>query len=563
MRRIALAALLLTSACASAMPPAAVAPQVMAGPVSAPSAPAYPLAEARAQIAPITMTPDTRFLTAEERQVVNLLNDAASLMSEIYLRQVSESSPATRAEIAVSNRPDRDLLLSMFDLNGGVWDISNEFKPFYGTATLPDGRAFYPADLTKTEFDAWLEAHADQRTSMLSLTTVVRRQGAGFVAIPYSQYYREWLEPAAQKLEQAAAITSNASLKRFLTLRAKAFRDDDYYESDLAWMDLEGTPIEVAIGPYEVYTDTLYGAKAAFEAYVTLKDPSASAALDKYKGYLRAMEENLPVDDAYKNRSRGSDSPIVVVEQVHGGGDNVPGPQTVAFNLPNDERVREAKGAKKVILSNVLEAKYERILAPMASLVLVPDQAARVSKKYMTLETLFHELSHSLGPGSITLNGRATTVNAELKEIYSASEEGKADVMGVWNILFMMDKGEIPAAERPELFDTYLAGLFRSMRFGVDDAHGRGAAMQYGYLLSKGAFTWDAAAGRYRVDDDAMAAGVRDLVHDLVVLQGNGDYAGMNAFFAAHARLDDHARAVIATMTAIPVDIQPIYPQRV
>ena len=558
MRRIALAALLLTTACAPALTPPA-GPPVAAAP--APST--YPLAEARAKIAPIAMTPDTSFLTAEERQVVNLLNDAASLMSEIYLRQVSERNPALRAEIAASDRPDRDLLLSMFDLNGGVWDISNEFKPFYGDQPLPPGRALYPADLTTAEFDAWLAAHPDQRDEMLSLYTVVRRQGDGFVAIPYSQYYREWLEPAARKLEQAAAITTNASLKRFLTLRAQAFRTDDYFESDMAWMDLEGTPIEVAIGPYEVYTDTLYGAKAAFEAYVTLKNPEASAALDKYKGYLRAMEENLPVDDAYKNRSRGSDSPIVVVEQVHGGGDNVPGPQTVAFNLPNDERVREAKGAKKVILSNVLEAKYERILAPMASLVLVPDQASMVSKKYMTLETLFHELSHSLGPGSITVDGRATTVNAELKDIYSASEEGKADVMGVWNILFMMEKNEIPAAERSELFATYLAGLFRSMRFGVDDAHGRGAAMQYGYLLDHHAFTWDAAAGRFRVDDDAMQAGVRDLVHDLVVLQGDGDYAGMNAFFDRYARLDDHARAVIATMTDIPVDIQPAYPQRV
>lgn len=564
MRQLAFLALCLpAAACATAAPPMS---QTQPPEVSTPAAPlvsAYPLAEARAQIAPITMTPDVSFLNAEERQVVNLLNEAASLMSAIYLRQVSERNPALRAEIAASSRPDRDALLGMFDLNGGVWDILNEYAPFYGDQPLPPGRAFYPADLTKEEFDAWLAAHPDQRETMLGLHTVVRRDGDGFVAIPYSTYYREWLEPAAQKLEQAAAITSNASLKRFLTLRAQAFRTDDYYESDMAWMDLEGTPIEVVIGPYEVYTDTLYGAKAAFEAYVTLMDPAESAALDKYKGYLRAMEENLPVEDSYKNFQRGSDSPIVVAEQVHGGGDNVPGPQTVAFNLPNDERVREAKGAKKVILSNVLEAKYERILAPMAGLVLVPEQAGLVSKKYMTLETLFHELSHSIGPGSITVDGRATTVNAELKDVYSASEEGKADVMGVYNLLFMMERGEIPAAERPEMFATYLAGLFRSMRFGIDEAHGRGAAMQYGYLQDAGAFRWDAAAGRYRVDNAAMEAGVTALVRDLVVLQGDGDYEGMKAFFDRHARLDANAEAVIATMTAIPVDIQPIYPERI
>lgn len=560
MRQIAILALGLSpllpaSACAST---GVAAPQA---PVAVAAASTYPLAAQRAKIAPIVMTPNVSFLTAEDRQVVNLLNEAANLMSAIYQRQISEQNPALRAEIAASNRPDRQALLDMFDLHFGVWDSLAEYAPFYGDKPLPPGRAFYPADLTKAEFDAWLAAHPDQRETMLGLYTVVRRDGDGFRAIPYSQYYREWLEPAAQKLEQAAAITSNASLKRFLTLRAQAFRTDDYFESDMAWMDLEG-PIEVVIGPYEVYTDTLYGAKAAFEAFVTVMDPAESAALDKYKGYLRDMEANLPVEDRYKNFQRGSDSPIAVAEQVHGGGDNVPGVQTVAFNLPNDERVREAKGAKKVILSNVLEAKYTRILQPMAALVLVPEQAGLVSKKYMTMETLFHELSHSLGPGSITVDGRATTVNAELKDVYSASEEGKADVMGVWNLMFMMDKGEIPAAERSEMFATYLAGLFRSMRFGIDEAHGRGAAMQYGYLKDKGAFAWDAAAGRYRVDDARMAAGVRDLVRDLVVLQGDGDYDGMTAFFDRHARLDAQAQAVIASMSAIPVDIQPIYPER-
>lgn len=565
MRKIAflalgLSPLLLASACATAPGGAAppVAPQT---PITAPAASTYPLAAQRAKIARIAMTPDVSFLTAEDRQVVNLLNEAANLMSVIYQRQVSEQNPALRAEIAASDRPDRDALLDMFDLHFGVWDSLNEYAPFYGDKPLPPGRALYPADLTKAEFDAWLAAHPDQRETMLGLYTVVRRDGNGFRAIPYSEYYREWLEPAAQKLEQAATITSNASLKRFLTLRAQAFRTDDYFESDMAWMDLEG-PIEVVIGPYEVYTDTLYGAKAAFEAYVTVMNPAESAALDKYKGYLRDMEANLPVEDRYKNFQRGSDSPIAVAEQVHGGGDNVPGVQTVAFNLPNDERVREAKGAKKVILSNVLEAKYTRILQPMAALTLVPEQAGLVSKKYMTMETLFHELAHSLGPGSITIDGRATTVNAELKDLYSASEEGKADVMGVWNLMFMMEKGEIPTAETSEMFATYMAGLFRAMRFGIDEAHGRGAAMQYGYLKDKGAFTWDAAAGRYRVDDARMAAGVRDLVRDLVVLQGDGDYDGMKAFFDRHARLDAHAEMVIASMSAIPVDIQPIYPER-
>lgn len=555
MRQISLIALLLASACGS---PDDGSRQAAATEAAA----ASPLAASRAKIARIEMTPDVSFLSAEEKQVVNLLIEAGDLMSEIYLRQVSEDNPATRAAIAASDSPDKAALLDMFDLHFGPWDTLEEGKPFFGDRPAPAGAGFYPADLTKADFDAYLAANPAQKAALTSPYTVVRRDGDRLVAVPYSQAYRQWLEPAARLLEQAAALTSNASLKRFLTLRAQAFRTDDYYESELAWMDLTGTPIEVAIGPYEVYTDGLYGAKTAFEAFVTVKDPAESAALDKYKRYLRDMEANLPVPERFKNFQRGFESPIVVADQVHGGGDNVPGVQTVAFNLPNDERVREAKGAKKVILANVLGAKYERILKPMASLVLVPEQAGLVNQKYMTLETVFHELSHSLGPGSITVDGRKTTVDKELKELNSGIEEAKADAMGVWNILFMMSKGEIPADEKPQLYASYLAGLFRAMRFGIDEAHGQGAAAQYSYLKSKGAFAWDERARRFRVDDAKMETAVRDLVGEFVRLQGTGDYAGVQAFYGRYARLDDHATAVIASMTGIPVDIQPVYPKK-
>ena len=468
-------------------------------------------------LARIEMPVESGFLTPEERQVVNLLIKAADQMSVIYAKQAKGAGP---------------------------------------------GHGFYPDGFTKAQLDAYLAAHPGQKAAITDGYTVVRRQGDGLVTIPYNVEYKAELETAAGLLEQAAAITTNPSLKKFLTLRAKSFRTNDYFESEMAWMDLEGTPIEVAIGPYETYTDEIYGAKTAFEAFVTLKDPAESKALDKYKGYLRAMEENLPVADKYKNFQRGGASPIAVAEQVRGGGDNTVGPQTIAFNLPNDERVREAKGAKKVILSNVLGAKYDRILKPMGDRVLVAEQAPLVSKKYMTLETLFHELSHSLGPGSIKVNGRDTTVSAELKDIGGTAEEAKADVMGVYNILFMMEKGELPKAERSQLFASYLAGIFRAARFGADEAHGRGAALQYGYLRGKGAFTWDEGQKRFRVNDDAMQAGITSLLAELVKLQGDGDYAGMNAFFDRYAKLDPQAEQVIATLKDIPVDISPIYPEK-
>lgn len=547
-KRISSAALLLASATC-----------ILAAPVSAAEQP-YDLAAQKEKLATIPMELDTKFLSAEERDVVNLLIKASDLMSEIYLRQRYERNPEVQRAVSVNRRADRDLLVEMFARNFGSWDELADLHPFWGTTPMPEGAGFYPEDMTREELDKYVTAHPEQKAALLGAYTVVRRDGAKLVAVPYSVAYREWLEPAAKLLDQAAARTSNASLKKFLTLRAKAFRTDDYYESELAWMDLTGTPIEVAIGPYEVYTDRLMGAKTSFESFVTLKDPEESAALAKYKHYLRDMEANLPIEEGYKNFQRGFESPIAVAEQVRGGGDNVPGPQTIAFNLPNDERVREAKGAKKVILSNVLGAKFDRILQPMGAMVLKPDQAALVAKKYMQYETLFHELSHSLGPGSITVNGEKTTVDKALKEQNSALEEAKADVAGVWNILLMMDKGELPAAERPQLFATYFAGIFRAVRFGAVEAHGKGAALQYAYLREKGAFTYDAAAKRYVVDDAKMEAGLKALLHDMLMLQARGDYEGTKVFMAQWAKLDADAEAAIAGMGTLPVDVRPIYP---
>ncbi|MEZ5682086.1 MAG: hypothetical protein R3E14_12425 [Erythrobacter sp.] len=558
MRRAILPLLLASAACAP------VATETKVASTEAPPAHGgYDMAAQYAKLAEIRMTPDTSYLTAEERDVVNLLIQASGYMDEIYLRQRFADNPQIRQAISRSKRADRDLMLAMFDRYFGAWDDLAEFHPFWGSAELPEGSGFYPADLTREEFDAYIAAHPDEKAALLDPYTVVKRQGGRLVAVPYSVEYREFLVPAARLLEQASQRTSNPSLKKFLSLRAASFLTDDYFESEMAWMDLTDTPIEVAIGPYEVYTDRLYGTKTAFESFVTLRNPEESAALAKYKNYLRAMEGNLPIADEHKNFQRGFESPIAVADQIHGGGDNVPGVQTIAFNLPNDERVREAKGAKKVILANVLGAKYERILDPIGDVVLQPAQSKLVAKKYMELETLFHELSHSLGPGTITKDGRQTTVNEELKEQYSALEESKADVMGVWNILFMMEKDELPKAEKQQLLATYFAGIFRAMRFGIDEAHGKGAALQYGYLKEKGAFAWDGDSNRYVVDYAKMEGSLRDLLHDQLMLQAHGDYEGTKAFFARYAKLDAAAEARFAAMTDIPVDIRPIYPDGV
>ncbi len=513
-----------------------------------------------AKLADVTMNADTSYLTAEEREVVNLLIQAADLMQPIYLRQVSADNARLRAEIEKSGDKAK---LARFDQMMGPWDEMDEDKPFIGTAPRPAGGGFYPADLTQAEFEAYVKTNPSEAEQLNSLYTVVKRDGDRLVAVPYSVEYKEWLEPAAKLLEQAAAKTSNASLKKFLTLRAKAFRTDDYFESEVAWMDLNDTPIEIVIGPYETYTDRLFGRKAAYEAYVALRNPKESAALDVYKSHLRDMEAHLPVEERYKNFKRGFESPISVVDQLGAGGDSKHGIPAIAFNLPNDEKVREAKGAKKVILQNVLGAKYERILGPMAPLIMVPEDATNVNRRHMYLETLFHELSHSLGPGSIVVNARATTVADEFKDLGAGFEEAKADVMGAYQVLYMMDQGILPKADKPQIRATYIAGLFRAMRFGDTEAHGRGAAMQYRYIRDKGGLVWDAKAERFRIDPAKLDAAIAALTGEIVRLQGDGNYAGAKAFFDKWGKMDAEAKSVTGKMGHIPVDIWPLYPAKI
>ncbi len=507
----------------------------------------------------VKMDVDTSFLSPSERAVVNKLIEANKPLNEIYMLQLNADNPAIRESIVNSSVPHKKMVLKMFDLHYGPCDALDGNHVFFGDTPCPDGGGFYPADMTKTEFENWIAAHPADEAAFRSGYTVIRRESDKLIAIPYSEAYAPQIAELVRIVNEAADLSNEPTLKKFLRLRAKSFESNDYFESEMAWMDLEGN-IDVAIGPYEVYDDQLYGYKTAFEMFLTVKNPDESAALAKYKKYLRDMEANLPVDDSYKNFSRGFESPIIAAYQIQGGGDNVPGIQTIAFNLPNDERVREAKGAKKVILNNVLGAKYDRILGPIGERVLVPEQAALTTKKYMANGTLFHELSHSLGPGNITVDGRETSVAAELKELYSGIEEGKADIMGIYNILFMMEKGELPVSEKQQMLSTHFTGIFRSVRFGTESAHAKGRTIQYNYYRSTGAVSWDEDLQRFRIDYDRMEQAVSELTAMFVMVQGDGDYDKAKAFLDKYGSLDDQARTILNSLDGIPVDIRPIYP---
>lgn len=508
----------------------------------------------------VDMQADLSNLSILDKQVLRKLIAVADILDAVYLRQTFEANAEIRSSIEQAKLPNTELLLSLYDLHYGPWDTLNADQAFFGDIPRPDGAGVYPVDMTKEEFNQWIADHPEDEAAFKSGYTVIKRQGDRLIAVPYSQMYAKEMKQAAQLMREAAQLTQDKSLKTFLSKRADAFLNDEYRESEMAWMDLDGS-LEVAIGPYETYTDKLFGYKTFFEAFITVRNPEDSAKLDIYKKYLKEMELNLPIPEQHKNLQRGSESPISVVEQVAGGGDNKPAVQTTAFNLPNDEYVREVKGSKKVMLKNVLNAKYNAVMKPISELIIAQDQQALLMESYFFNETLFHELSHGLGPGTIIKDGKTTTVAEQLQETYSKIEEGKADVMGAYNMLFLMEKGQLPLAEKNNMLVTYFAGLFRSMRFGVHEAHGAGAAFQYNYFKEKQAFSFDVTTQRYTVDFDKMTLSITELVNEVCMIQALGDYQASKDFLNKYAVMAKEVADLNIKMAFIPTDIRPNYPK--
>jgi hypothetical protein len=508
------------------------------------------------QYAPAKITADLSKLPASEKAALEKLIAASKLLDPIFDRQAYAGNPALEAELEKDGSELGKNKLALFRIMRGPWDRQEHHRPFAIDRPRPPGAGFYPADLTAAELDAYVKANPAEEKKLLDLFTVVEREGDKLVAVPYSKAYAEWIEPAAKLLDEAAALTKNPTLKRFLQSRAKAFRSDDYYRSDKDWMDLDSA-VEVTIGPYEVYEDGLKGAKAAFESFVTVTDPDASKKLAKYKNLLVDMEKHLPVPDNVKT-TRGKESPIRVVDLVFTSGDARKSVQTIAFNLPNDERVRKEKGAKKVLLRNVIQKKFDLILKPIGKNIIDASQIKHLSSDAFFNQVLFHELSHSLGPSHTNKDGKKVEVRVALEETYSAIEECKADVMGAYNLLYMMERGEFDASFREPMLTSYFAGLFRSVRFGVSEAHGKGAAVQINRFLEAGAATFE--GGRFEVDYAKLEKAIEDLVRDLVMLQHNGDKAAAKALLDKYATMSPPMKQALSKVKDVPVDLKPIYP---
>ena len=504
------------------------------------------------------MTTNVEDFTEPDKKVLELLIEAAKYMNPIFNRQMFRWYNETREKLKQDGSDLAKAQLEFFDIMRGPWDRQDEEKPFAVEYERPPGAGSYPINITKELFESYVAKNPDDKEQLENLVTIVLQQEDKLVARNYSYFFQEYLMPAHNNMIAAATLTENQSLKTFLRSRAAAFLSNDYYQSDKDWMDLN-SKIEITIGPYETYQDKLMALKAFFEAFVTITDPVESARLSKYKSYLPEMEQNLPIPDEMKT-DRGSESPIRVVDLVYSSGEARKAVQTVAFNLPNDERVRKEKGAKKVMLKNSIELKFSKILTPIANKLMQEKQLSLLDGEAFFTNILFHELSHSLGPAFVGNKKENGEIRSALGESYSGLEEGKADVMGIYNILFMIQKGELPEDFRNKVLFTYIAGLFRSIRFGVVEAHGKGAALQLNTYLREGSVLFLPDSGTYQVNFEKLEESIKNLVKDICTWQHNGDKKVVDAIFEDFAMLDKNTLASLEKLNHIPIDIRPCYP---
>ena len=494
-----------------------------------------------------------------DRQMLSKLIEAAGVMDDLFLKQVSIRNTQTLADLKVSKDPKADLILHYFMINAGPYDRLDEKRPFINVPYRFAGATFYPMNMKKDEFTAWIEKHPKDKEAFQSNFTLIERTKDGLKAVPYAEHYKDDLEKAAALLVEAAALSDNASLARFLRSRAKAFLSNDYYASDIDWMDVKDNLLDVTIGPYETYEDELFGFKAAFEAFICLKDPQASEALGKIKGYLPEMEAALPLDEPTAGKGPAKETPISVVDVIFTAGDAKAGIQSIAFNLPNDERVRTRKGSKKVMLRNLIKAKYEGILVPISGVVIHPDEKGQVDEDAFFNHVLLHEASHGIGPGFIAKGGQKTEVRVELKDLYATIEEAKADVLGMTGIVFLQKKGFYQEGTDRKMWVTFLASIFRTIRFGTDEAHAKGNVIILNYLLSKGGYVHDEATMTFRVDFGKVEAAAQDLARELLAVEAKGDYEGAQKLIAGFGSLTEKEKAVLAKLEGIPVDIEPVF----
>ncbi|MBI5203081.1 MAG: hypothetical protein HY925_15925 [Elusimicrobia bacterium] len=513
------------------------------------------LQKLQAQFAPVEITADVSKLPDNEKQALGKLVEAAKIMDALFLRQCWAGNESMLLALLRDASPLGQARLRYFLTQKGPWDRQDHNKPFIpGAPEKPAQADFYPVGATKEKIEKWISTlpPADKEAATGFFSTI--RVGSGLKVVPYSQEYANELALASRLLGEAAELTKQPSLKRYLEGRAAAFLTNDYYASDVAWMELDAS-IEPTIGPYETYEDEWFGYKAAFEAFITLRDDAETQKLQKFGKELQGLEDNLPIKPEFRNPKLGALAPIRVVNQVYASGDADRGVTTAAFNLPNDERVTKEKGSKRTMLKNVQEAKFNVVLTPLAKLALAKSERGKLDFESFFTHILMHEVMHGLGPHEV-YGQKDQTVRKALQDVAGALEEAKADISGLWALQRLIDKGVLDKSMEKTMYVTFLASGFRTLRFGVAEAHGRGMALQMNYLLDKGGFTVT-PDGWFAVDASKIKGAVEALTREIMEVQAKGDYAAAKALFEKYGAVRPQEQAVIDRAKDLPVDIAP------
>jgi hypothetical protein len=511
-----------------------------------------------ARFAPVDLKVNLSALPANERASLAKQVAAARLMDGIFLRQVWAGNEAMLMTLITDRSPLGRARLNNFMLHKGSWDRLEHNRPLMpGAPAKPEAGNFYPAGASKEDVEKWIAGLSDKEAAKAKgfFHTLRRAPDGSMMTVPYSVEYQGELAQAADLLREAAQLTQQPTLKAFLDARAAAFVSNDYYASDVAWMEMDAT-LEPTIGPYEVYEDEWFNYKAAFEAFITVRDDAETNKLQKFSGLLQDLENQLPIDPTLRNPKLGALAPIKVVNVVFTSGDANRGIQTAAYNLPNDENVTREKGSKRVMLKNVQEAKFNKVLLAITQVALARADRANVQFEPFFTHILMHELMHGLGPHNIKVNGKETTVRQELKETSSAFEEAKADISGLWALQVLVDKGVIGKAMEKTMYDTFLASAFRTLRFGTAEAHGKGMALQLNWLLDQGGVKVN-KDGSFAIVPDKIKAAVTSLTRAIMTIQSRGDYAAAKAMLDTLSVIRPETQKVIDRLSAVPTDIAP------
>jgi hypothetical protein len=511
-----------------------------------------------AKFKPVRMPFDMARLSVRERQMMAKLVEACQNLESIYWRQSDPQGLQLYHSLAGSTAPIDVTLRRFLRINGSRFDLINDNAPFVGTAPWPPGRNIFPWGITRGEFDSYVAAHPERKDSLYDPFTVVRRKEGKLEAIPYHVEYKQWVDPAAKALRDAASFSDDPAFANFLRMRADALQSDKYFESDIAWVSLVNPKFDIIFAPYETYLDDLLGVKTSYGAAILVRNEAESRKLDVFQKYVPDIQDSLPLAPEDRPSKRGLFSPMEVMDAPYRAGDLRHGYQAVADNLPNDPRIHEQKGSKKIFFKNFMDARVNYVILPIAKRLLREDEAALASADGYLASTMMHEISHGLGPAFARTAGGRRDVREAIGPTYSALEEAKADIVGLYGLKWLVDRGDLPKEKLNGYYASEVAGIFRTVRFGVAEAHGRAESMEFNFYSERGAISRDAVSGRYAIDFGRMPDAVAALAKELLEQEATGDRARVEAWFAKYGTIPPELAKALETVSNVPVDIDPI-----